>query len=333
MEVFWSEYWQALLGDLISPQKRVSIAYLTSAFIIALACLILCSKYSIKGAFKHIFKRRVWLSATAFADYQTLVINAFIMKLISPFLIGKMLVAIWLFEQWHWLLPSRPEANIWPTWLVVMSFTAFQFVLDDFCRFYLHRLMHRWPFLWAFHQVHHSATELNPFTVFRAHPIESVLFSLRSTISQAFAIALFFYLFPNQVDIYMVLGVNIFTFIFNLLGSNLRHSNVVISYPRWLERFLISPAQHQIHHSIAKKHWDKNFGVVFSCWDRAFKSFHYSDQEQTLEYGLYENGQTNHHSLLGLYLLPCYQSARLLVVAPYQLVIKKLKASGEKPRV
>jgi len=333
MDVFWTEYWQALLGDLISPQKRVSLTYLASAFVIALAALTLVSKRPIKDALSHIFKPRVWLSATAFADYQTMVINAFIMKLISPLLLGKMLVAIWLFEQWHFLISDRPEANLWPTWLVVLCFTVFQFVVDDFCRFYLHRLMHKWPFLWAFHQVHHSATELNPFTVFRAHPVESVLFSLRSTLSQAFSIALFFYLFPNQVDIYMVLGVNLFTFIFNVLGANLRHSNVVINYPKWLEKIFISPAQHQIHHSIAKAHWDKNFGVVLSCWDRGFKSFHYSDQGQSLKFGLYDNAQANHHSLHGLYLLPCLQFARLLRLTPYQGVVKKLKSRAEKPRV
>lgn len=333
MDVFWTEYWQAIFGDLISPQKRVSVLYLLSALIIGLMCLVFLSKQSVKNALTHIFKRRVWLSATAFADYKTLLINAFLMKLISPFLLGKMLVAVWLFEQLHWLLPDRPEANLWPTWLVVFSFTVFQFVVDDFCRFYLHRLMHKWPFLWAFHQVHHSATELNPFTVFRAHPVESVLFTLRSTLSQGVSIALFFYLFPNQVDVYMVLGVNVLTFIFNLLGANLRHSNVVISYPNWVERLFISPAQHQIHHSLAKEHWDKNFGVVFSCWDRCFNSFHHSDPKQKLAFGVYTDEKVSHHSLIGLYLMPCLQSVRLLLFVPCQLVVKKLRASTEKPRV
>ncbi|MGB0941328.1 MAG: sterol desaturase family protein [Marinomonas sp.] len=333
MEVFWNEYWQTLFGDLISPQKRVSLAYLVSAFIIAILCLTLFSKLSIKNALRHVFQAKVWLSATAFADYKTLVINAFVLKLISPFLLAKMLVAIWLFEQWHWLMPDKPEPNIWPTWLVVLCFTIFQFVLDDFCRFYLHRLMHKWQFLWAFHQVHHSATELNPFTVFRTHPVESVLFSLRSTLSQGFSIALFFYLFPNQVDIYMVLGVNVVIFAFNLLGANLRHSNVMLCYPHWLEKVLISPAQHQIHHSVAREHWDKNFGVVLACWDKWFKSLHHSDPTQTLKFGLGSDAGKNHNSLLALYLLPFLQSARFLCIEPCQLVVKKLKAVLEKRRV
>ncbi|KZM42947.1 hypothetical protein OA92_09100 [Marinomonas sp. SBI22] len=333
MEVFWNEYWQTLFGGLISPQKRVSLAYLVSAFIIAILCLTLFSKLSIKNALRHVFQAKVWLSATAFADYKTLVINAFVLKLISPFLLAKMLVAIWLFEQWHWLMPDKLEANIWPTWLVVLCFTIFQFVLDDFCRFYLHRLMHKWQFLWAFHQVHHSATELNPFTVFRTHPVESVLFSLRSTLSQGFSIALFFYLFPNQVDIYMVLGVNVVIFAFNLLGANLRHSNVMLCYPHWLEKVLISPAQHQIHHSVAREHWDKNFGVVLACWDKWFKSLHHSDPTQTLKFGLGSNTGKNHNSLLALYLLPFLQSARFLCIEPCQLVVKKLKVVLEKRRV
>lgn len=332
MDAFITEYLQALLGDLISPQKRVSVFYLGSAFLIGLACLLLLQKLPLSAAIKHLFNRQVWFSSSAQADYKTFLINAFLMKLISPLLIGKMLVAIWLFEQWHWML-DKPQANLWPIWLVVLCFTVFQFVLDDFCRFYLHRLMHKWPFLWAFHQVHHSATELNPFTVFRAHPVESLLFTLRSTLSQAFSIALFFYLFPNQVDIYMVVGVNVLTFVFNLLGANLRHSNVVLSYPTWLEKIFISPAQHQIHHSIARHHWDKNFGVVFSCWDWCFKSLHFSDQNQSLEFGLYDNKQVNHHSLMALYLTPCLDCMRQVFVLPYQWLLKKRKVGTEKTRV
>ncbi|MEC7230725.1 MAG: sterol desaturase family protein, partial [Verrucomicrobiota bacterium] len=49
-------------------------------------------------------------------------------------------------------------------------FYLFLFILDDFARYWLHRWLHAIPLLWSFHKVHHSASTLNPFTVFRTHP-------------------------------------------------------------------------------------------------------------------------------------------------------------------
>ena len=55
-----------------------------------------------------------------------------------------------------------------------------------------------------------------------------------------------------------------------MLWANLRHSHVWITYGRIMERLLISPAQHQIHHSKNKVHFDRNFGVVLAIWDGMF---------------------------------------------------------------
>ena len=127
--------------------------------------------------------------------------------------------------------------------------------------------MHKWPVLWALHKVHHSATVLTPMTVFRTHPLEGIIFSLRSAITQAIGISLFFYLFGNLVSLYTIVGVNVFVFVFNILGSNLRHSHIDIKYWVWLEKILISPAQHQLHHSLDERHYDKNFGAALVAWN------------------------------------------------------------------
>ena len=105
--------------------------------------------------------------------------------------------------------------------------------------------MHKWPILWAIHKVHHSATFLTPMTVFRTHPLEGVVFSLRSAFTQAISISSFVFLFGPQVDIATILGANIFIFAFNIAGSNLRHSHIDIRYWKWLEYLIISPALHK----------------------------------------------------------------------------------------
>ena len=75
-----------------------------------------------------------------------------------------------------------------------------------------------------------------------------------------------------------VFGASVGVVIFHSLGSNLRHSHVKIRYPKIIERILISPGQHQIHHSTEKKHFDKNFGVAFAIWDLMFGSLVLSEK-------------------------------------------------------
>ena len=141
-------------------------------------------------------------------------------------------------------------------------------------------------------------------TVFRTHPLEGIIFSLRSSITQAISISSFIFLFGDSVSLYTVLGVNIFVFIFNILGSNLRHSHVGIRYWRWVEYIFISPAQHQLHHSIAREHHDKNFGAALAIWDYLFRSLHHSVEFETLELGIEKNQKDESHNLKDLYISP-----------------------------
>jgi len=167
--------------------------------------------------------------------------------------------------------------------------------------------MHRIPTLWAFHKVHHSAETLTPITVFRAHPIEILLFSLRSSIVQAICIATFIFFFGDNITLTSILGANIFIFVFNILGSNLRHSHIAIPYWPAIEKIFISPAQHQIHHSVEVQHHDKNFGVTLAIWDWMFGSLHHSEPEQNLHFGLTKTTVIK-HSLKELYLNPFYDA-------------------------
>ena len=164
--------------------------------------------------------------------------------------------------------------------------------------------MHKWPVLWALHKVHHSATVLTPMTVFRTHPLEGIIFSLRSAITQAIGISLFFYLFGNLVSLYTIVGVNVFVFVFNILGSNLRHSHIGIRYWKWLEYIFISPAQHQLHHSVAFEHHDKNFGAALAVWDWLFGSLHHSVEFETLHLGIKKDQKETTHNLRNLYFDP-----------------------------
>jgi len=302
----WFSEW---LSAFFNPQKRIFWGYLLSSLVIALLWLRLVQKSNLRSSAIQIFNRQVWMSQSALADYKVMLINTILMLLLSPRLLAKATVAYLVFDSMHVLFAGRPYlTTVLPQWTIAFSFTLFLFLLDDFARYWMHRWLHKVPIFWSFHKVHHSATVLNPFTVFRTHPVEAILFSLRSAMVQGVTTALFFFFFGSQVTLMMVLGASIFTFAFNLLGSNLRHSPVCIRYWKPLECIVMSPAQHHIHHSTAKEHIDKNFGVALSIWDWIFGSLYLSKAKDQIRFGLSGERSRKHHSLKGLYLDPIHQA-------------------------
>ncbi len=195
--------------------------------------------------------------------------------------------------------------------VIAIYYTLILFVLDDFVRYWLHRWLHTIPLLWSFHKVHHSATSLNPFTVFRVHPVEAILMILGRLLVSGVCVIIFVFFFGDKVTLVTILGASLFTFLFDVIGSNLRHSNVPLSYYHPVESIFISPAQHQIHHSSAPEHLNKNYGIAFSLWDLWFDSHCFSLKNQVLFYGL-QRAESKPHSFSSLYLRPFLEAWKII---------------------
>ena len=232
-----------------------------------------------------------------------------------------MVIASAIFYWLHGIswLSSGSFQNV-PDYFVVFLFTFFIFLLDDFSKYWVHRWMHKWPILWALHKVHHSAEVLTPITVYRTHPLEGIVFTLRGTFTQGVSISTFIFFFGNSVDLYTVLGANILLFLFNTAGSNLRHSHIGIRYWGWLEYILISPAQHQLHHSIDVKHHDKNFGAALAIWDYLFGSLHHSVEIDDLKLGV-DNQERDFNKLSTLYFSPIIEIKNILKKSIQSLIL------------
>jgi len=196
-------------------------------------------------------------------------------------------------------------------WVATSTFTLVYFIFDDFSRFGVHYLMHRIPLLWEFHKFHHSAETLTPLTVTRTHPVEGIIFLLRTVSVQGVTIALFVGLFGSKVDLLTIYGVSVLGMVFHSLGSNLRHSHIAIRYPVAVEKIFISPAQHQLHHSRDPQHFDRNFGVVLAIWDRLIGSFHPSIDKE-IRFGLTKSDADFTKSIWSMYLTPFINLFRLL---------------------
>ncbi|NQZ30067.1 MAG: sterol desaturase family protein [Oceanospirillaceae bacterium] len=311
MDSFFQQYWSDLTSLFSNSQQRLYWGYLVCAIIIAALYSLKKQPKQLKASISNALGLPHWLSRSARADYQLIIINKAIYLLCNPILIGKLSIATLIFELMHQWLGQRPVESDIPSWIIISAFTAFIFIFDDFARFYTHKLMHQIPWLWEFHKTHHSATTLTPLTVLRTHPVEGLLFAIRSAFVQGISIGVFVFLFADKVDLYTVLKVNVLVFIFNVAGANLRHSHISIRYYRAIENIFISPAQHHIHHSTAPRHFNKNYGAILAIWDKCFNCHCYSE-DKPLSFGLSKNQNGNEQSLQKLYLAAFVNSYKII---------------------
>ena len=299
------EYIGDIFHHFVDPKKRVFFGYIILSIAIAYLWLIFFRKKGLRSAFFKVFDKKILLSGSAISDYKMFLINRVLMLVLSPYLLTQLAVATFFYYSLLSLPVSSflSSLNGVPTVIVATLFTVVFFTFDDFTKYWVHRWMHKWPILWALHKVHHSAETLNPITVYRTHPLEGILFSLRGAFSQGIVISMFFFIFGDKVDLVTILGVNFLVFSFHVAGSNLRHSHIDIKYWSWLEKILISPAQHQLHHSLDERHYDKNFGAALAIWDWMFGSLHHSEDIDDLVLGV-EDDDFNPTSIKELYLKP-----------------------------
>jgi sterol desaturase/sphingolipid hydroxylase (fatty acid hydroxylase superfamily)/predicted lipoprotein len=270
---------------LLAPERRVFAPYLALSLAIAFATLLLRGVGPVR-AWRALTSRRLWLHRSARLDYQLIAAKAALNVLVAGSYAWSAVAVTALTASWlrrH--LGSAPVVDLSP-WTVGVIFTTAAFVADDWTRFLVHRWMHRVPALWAFHRVHHSAEVLTPLTLYRTHPVEVWVNSLRGALAIGGVAGLCSWLWGPKLPAWQLLGVDAIGLVWTLLGANLRHCQVWLSYGRWLEHLLVSPAQHQLHHSRSPRHVDKNFGTALSVWDWMAGSLEIAGPARVLRFGL-----------------------------------------------
>ena len=167
-----------------------------------------------------------------------------------------------------------------------IAVAAILFLVQDFCRYVTHYLHHKSTLLWPFHAVHHSAEVLTPISFMRAHPVYHIIQRLIISLFIGVTQAVVLFVLVGQIE-FWVIYLNTLAFgVYLLTGVHLRHSHVQLRYGYVLEHILISPAQHQIHHSCDPKHFDKNFGEIFAIWDWMFGTLYIPEHEENLTFGI-----------------------------------------------
>lgn len=241
------------------------------------------------GFFGFTFPRRLYLHRSSFVDVQVFVANRLLIPTIAA--IGASATALFASKVAYGL------GALWPGWSGVLSpdgwivaagFTVALALTYDFATYVSHRLHHQSPRLWSIHKVHHSAEVLTPITAFRHHPAYEVFSEILDVAVAGPFLGIAFFVLAGPTDALTILGVHAVFVAFQLMGAGLRHSHMWLAFPRWLSHLVISPAQHQIHHSADPRHYDRNFGEVFAIWDWMFGTLYVPTEREDLTFGLGE---------------------------------------------
>jgi sterol desaturase/sphingolipid hydroxylase (fatty acid hydroxylase superfamily) len=243
--------------------------------------------------------RRVWAHRSSLLDVRLLFARSlFGLILVTPRTLGALAIALAVGSGLDSILGSVPRSTSMGV-SVSIAFTIATFVVDDFSSFLVHRAMHRVPFLWELHKVHHSAEVMTPLTVYRVHPIEGWLNQLRGALSMGLVAGIFLHFAPGPIRAATIAGVDVLGITFSIFGANLRHSHVRLSWGRVLERFFISPAMHQIHHGRKREQHDRNFGSALAIWDWIFGSLRVASPKDRIRFGLPREDRNHHPARLG----------------------------------
>jgi len=145
--------------------------------------------------------------------------------------------------------------------------------IDFVAQYFIHYLLHKVPFLWRFHVIHHDDTHLDATSGTRHHPgdfITRELFALLACV--IIGAPMSYYFFYRFVTIFL---------------TYLTHSNIKI--PTWVDKTIglvfITPNMHKFHHHYKLPWTDSNYGNIFSFWDRIFKTLTVDDPSK-IRYGL-----------------------------------------------
>ena len=307
---------------LLNPEERIYWVFLVGGLVFALgswAVLRATGKLSAAhGPIAFLFPKRIWGHRSAILDYKLVVVRwLFKAFLVAPWILGADVImreVVALLDRYVGapavLEISRLQATI--------IFTIVFFIANDFSRWFLHMLAHRVRWIWQLHQVHHSAEVMNPVTLYRAHPLETLLFNLRGVLVFGVVGGVYFY-FIRSTSMFLIGGAAAVGYVFSLLGANLRHTHIWLSYGRIAERFLISPAQHQIHHGTAFEDYDTNYGSFLAIWDWMFGSLRIAaGRKRVTTFGL--NAEELNHDPHGLW---------SSLVHPLVAIVKPRRTQGE----
>lgn len=215
------------------------------------------------------------------------------------------LMAVILLRSSDWVVANHFGLLQWMPDMPLLWYTIVGLLLLDLIgAYFVHWTEHKVKWMWRFHLVHHTDTNVDTTTANRHHPGESVF---RFVFTTAGVIVC-------GAPIYLV-------FLYQSLSaalSQFNHAN--IQFPRWLDDalswVLVTPRMHRVHHHYVLPFTDSNYGNIFSIWDRLFGTFSRMDNDRIV-FGIDTHMAADEHSRIGSLLKMPFQTYRPPVGAKF----------------
>ena len=195
-----------------------------------------------------------------------------------------LMTAVWAQHHHFGLLRLIPL----PNWLVFVL----GILLLDYAYYWWHVGLHLVPFLWRFHNVHHSDLDMDVSTAMRFH-FGEVIFSV-----------------PFRMSVVALLGIGFWTLVvFEIIFETLtffEHSNwrLPIFLERLLHYIVVTPRMHGIHHSIVERETNSNWGTIFCWWDKLHGTLRRDIPQEAITIGVAAYRDETELTLGKLFLLP-----------------------------
>jgi len=291
---------------LLRPGSTFSLFSLASALIIAVLYVVIRRRLRgrrvrFKLVARALFPRWLTHSASTRADLGFMLLNVFALG----GLIGWALLSYTTVSHWtqgaltHGVGPGG-FVHIHPL-AAGIGMTVVSFLVYELAYWLNHYVSHEIPFLWRFHRVHHTAETLTPLTVFRVHPIDTLVFYNMTAVMMGGVNGLGLYLLGGKVTSVTLFGGDAILLVFVFLTVHLQHSHVWIAFTGPWGRIFASPAHHQIHHSNNPAHFGKNLGSCLALFDWLFGTLRVpAPVREPIVYGVDAEGEKPHGITDGL---------------------------------
>ncbi len=181
-------------------------------------------------------------------------------------------ISLTLFS-YSWLVTKVALMTIENTFLTY----AIAFIVIDFYGYWTHRWSHQINIFWNKHAIHHSSEEFN------------LACALRQSIS-SFVNLFTFLLLPAAF--FGVPAVVIATILPIHLFLQFWYHTKHIGKMGFLEKIIVTPSHHRVHHAINQEYLDKNHGQIFIFWDKLFGTFQEELNEVPAVYGITRPAET-----------------------------------------
>jgi sterol desaturase/sphingolipid hydroxylase (fatty acid hydroxylase superfamily) len=305
-------------SSLVHHFVRVDTILIGASWLSALTGLVVHYRWqhqepnkSFRGLLKFALPSEIWLHPSCRRDYVFAGLNHVVESFtVVPVVGGVLTFSLFAYEILSRIFGSTAHpVNIhWPLYVALLFVMI---MIQDFATWFSHFLEHHVPVLWKFHMVHHSAEFMTPISNRRHHPLQLIWESVVSNALAGTFIGIASYIAGVKLISNLFLGMDGYYLASVLSFYQLRHSHVPLHYGKF-DKWLLSPAAHQLHHSVEKQDWDKNFGLLTSIWDRLFGTFNVVRVGYEFNIGLKPSDQKQFQTVASLWLSPFLQTWKLI---------------------